>query len=179
MSISISNRQPSRAITAANKQNVLMITSLLKHLDKKPLPTGTGIMTLHFTVSLWSALGSLRQDEAPGQEELVVLSWKMLHGLCHPWGVLVLLKTMPCQSEPRPTRNQGTGLNPESGKLQNHLLKIMPCQSESRPNQSQGLNPESGKFLGAMVEPHSGCLELSGVTVLTAFLTDLLKGLDS
>lgn len=55
----------------------------------------------------------------------------------------------------------------------------MPCQTESRPTRSQGLNPESGKLLGAMVEPHSGCLELSGVTVLTAFLTELLKGLDS
>lgn len=45
------------------------------------------------------------------------------------------------------------------------------------------LNPESGlnpvMFLCPGVEPCSNCLELSGVNVRIAFLSELLKGLDS
>lgn len=59
---------------------------------------------------------TLSQDEVPGQEEIVVLS-----GGCST--VFVRRTGSPQnQSGPRPTQNQGTGLNPESGKLQNWAI---------------------------------------------------------
>ena len=52
----------------------------------------------------------------------------------------------------------------------------------SQPNLGLGhtLKPRvRQEFLGARVDPSSSCLELSGVDVFTALLTELLKGLDS
>lgn len=52
----------------------------------------------------------------------------------------------------------------------------------SQPNLESGHTLKSRVrqvFLSARAEPSCSCLELSGVNVLTPFLTELLKGLDS
>ena len=120
---------------AFKKEQSLLLTSrslkwslvCLNILIKRPT-TETGIMPLHFTGSLLSALANvtLHWDRRAGI--VCGVLWSVLHGHCHPRGWLILIITTACKSRRRrkrrtevclglsPTWSQGTLLNPESGK---------------------------------------------------------------
>lgn len=123
--------------------------------------TETRIMSVHFTVSLSHALVNIKLPWHLRAATVCGAFWSVLHGHCPPWGWLILVKTTAYKSRRRKRRTD-------------------VCL-DLRPPQSQGtyLNPVRQVFLVARVQPSSSWLELSSVNVLTAFLTELLKGLSS
>lgn len=123
--------------------------------------TETWIVLVHFTVSLLHALVNIKLRWHLRAGTVSGAFWSVLHGHCHPWGWLILVKITAYKSRRRKRRTDVClGL---------------------RPTRSQGtyLNPVRQVFLVAGVQPSSRWLELSSVNVLTAFLTELLKGLSS